>query len=199
MSPTTSGSGWRRVAKDVRRESVVADAAAEKLQTRDRWAASRQGCASGTTDPPGSTDRRPGGPFCCAPTKRQQRRRLLRRSCTKPSLLNARSTPGQARACRQRRRAAALHRMRGGWAASRQGFAPGTTNTPGSTNRRPGGPSCCAPTRKNRRGCAPGTTDSPGSLDLPSAIDLPSATNRSLGSRLCVASGAQSCVDLGAV
>ena len=47
----------------------------------------------------------------------------------------------------QRRQAAALHRMRGGWAAQRQGCLPGTTDPPGSTNRRPGGPICCAPTK----------------------------------------------------
>jgi hypothetical protein len=40
---------------------------------RDPWASSRQASAPGTTDPPGSINRRPGGPLCCAPTKKLPR------------------------------------------------------------------------------------------------------------------------------
>src|SRR5271169_4160631 len=37
------------------------------------WCRRCQEIVPGTTDPPGSTDRRPGGPFCCAPTKKRRR------------------------------------------------------------------------------------------------------------------------------
>jgi hypothetical protein len=60
---------------------------------------------------------------------------------------------------------AECYMMRGGWAASRQGLSPGTTDPPGSmisraplpeasgalSFRRPGGPIYCAPTRKRPR------------------------------------------------
>jgi hypothetical protein len=73
----------------------------------------------------------------------------------------------------QRRQAAALHMVRGAWAAARQGFVPGATDPPGLLDL----PSATS------RGLESPVLRRPGGLsDPPGSLDLPSATSRGLGS-----------------
>jgi hypothetical protein len=106
-APTKTGGGWGRRQRSAP-ASAAADAPAEKLQTRDGWAASSQGCAPSATDPPGSmisraplpessgalSFRRPGGPFSAWTRDSRRRRRRLR-----PRRTRSRCGAGVARMC----------------------------------------------------------------------------------------------------
>ncbi len=70
---STTAAELRSLARDSGRQTAAASRRTPHTRRRrtvgSEWAASRQASESGTTDPPGSINRRPGGPACCAPTK----------------------------------------------------------------------------------------------------------------------------------
>jgi hypothetical protein len=140
------------------------------------YAASCQALLPGTTDPSGSTYRRPGGPTCCAPTKRLQMRGAGPGKPGRRTAAASRRTPHGAgwmgsavpRMFAGRSGATPLQ-TRGRYATSRQGIVPGTTDPPGSMISRAQQCGCERADRANGGYAAmcqaflPGTTDPPGS------------------------------------
>ena len=110
-APTSRGSRQRRQAAALHRGRAI---------ERCRMARFRQAPSALTTDPPGSTRRRPGGPFCCAPTKKGE---IRRDGLVAPA--SSRRISSANPKCKIAARMAALQEILAESAAERQESVPG--------------------------------------------------------------------------